>query len=66
MISSHGRNECVRTLLQEGGADGCGFTAKASNESELRSTLEAHVKRRHGVNGMTETFYAYLRATAAR
>lgn len=51
---------------KKAGADGCGFTAKASSESELRSALEAHVKKRHRVNGMTETIYSYLRATAAR
>ena len=51
---------------KKAGANGCGFTAKVGSESELRSALEAHVKKRHGVNGMTETIYGYLRATAAR
>jgi len=48
------------------GADGCGFKAKASTEGDLRAALEAHVKAKHKVNGLTETIYGYLRATAAR
>ncbi len=56
----------VRTLLQRAGADGCGFTAKAATESELRAKLETHVKAKHKVDGMTDTIDSYLRATAAR
>lgn len=49
------------------GAEGCGFTAAASTEAELRNTLDAHVKARHGVNGgVTDTIYNYLRETSAR
>ncbi len=48
------------------GADGCGFEAKASTDGDLRAALEAHVKARHRVNGLTDTIYGYLRATAAR
>lgn len=51
---------------KKAGAGACGFTAKASSESELRSQLDAHVKAKHRVNGMTDTIYGYLRAVAAR
>jgi predicted small metal-binding protein len=51
---------------KKAGADLCGFTAKAGTESELRAALDAHVKAKHRVNGMTDTIYGYLRATASR
>ena len=51
---------------KKAGAYGCGFTARASTDGDLRNQLEAHVKSKHKVNGLTDTIYNYLRATAAR
>jgi len=51
---------------RKAGAGACGFKASASTESELRAALTEHVRRKHKVNGMTDTIYNYLRAISAR
>lgn len=51
---------------KKAGAGACGFKASASTESELRAALTEHVKKKHNVNGMTDTIYNYLRAVSAR
>ena len=71
------RAPCYRTMegqpdqmfehsCKKAGAGGCGFKASAGSENELRAVLTEHVKKRHNVNGMTDTIYNYLRAVSAR
>ncbi|MGQ0743685.1 MAG: DUF1059 domain-containing protein [Acidimicrobiales bacterium] len=48
------------------GAEGCGFTARAGSEEELRAKVTEHARKRHNVQVMTDTIYNYLRDTAAR
>lgn len=48
------------------GAEGCGFTASAGSEDELKAKLNAHVRSKHAVNAMTDTIYSYLRAASSR
>ena len=48
------------------GAQGCGWTAKANTEEELRAKLDAHVKSKHNVAVLTDTIYNYLRKESQR
>lgn len=47
------------------GAWGCGYTAKAGSEEELKTKIVDHARRVHKVT-MTDTIYNYLRKTAQR
>ena len=47
------------------GAVGCGYTVRATSEEELKSKVIEHARRKHNVQGMTDTIYAYLRTKAA-
>lgn len=51
---------------RKAGAGACGFTARASTESELRSILADHVRSKHKVDRLTDTIYNYLRAVSTR
>lgn len=51
---------------RQAGAGACGFTARASTESELRSILADHVRSKHKVDRLTDTIYNYLRAVSTR
>ena len=48
------------------GAEGCGFTAKANSEEELRQKVTEHARKKHNVQNMTDTIYGYLRDAAAK
>ena len=51
---------------RKAGAEGCGWTARAGSEEELKSKVIEHARRKHGVKNMTDTIYNYLRDTAKR
>ncbi len=48
------------------GAEGCGFTVRAGNEDDLKAKVAEHARKKHNVQGMTDTIYAYIRVTARR
>jgi predicted small metal-binding protein len=47
------------------GAVGCGYTIRATSEEELKAKVIEHARKKHNVQGMTDTIYAYLRTKAA-
>lgn len=51
---------------KKAGATGCGYTARAQSEDELRSKVGEHARKVHDVKVMTDTIYNYIRATAQR
>lgn len=48
------------------GAVGCGYTVRAASEDELKAKVAEHARRKHNVQGMTDTIYSYLRGQAQR
>ena len=48
------------------GAVGCGYVVRANSEEELKAKVIEHARRKHNVQGMTDTIYSYLRAKAQR
>ena len=48
------------------GAIGCGWTVRAASEEELKAKVVEHARRKHNVQGMTDTIYSFLRAQAQR
>ena len=48
------------------GAEGCGYTVRAGSEEELKAKVSEHARKKHNVQGMTDTIYNYLRAKAAK
>ncbi len=37
---------------------------RAASEEELKTKVAEHARRKHNVNGMTDTIYNYIRDTA--
>ena len=48
------------------GAEGCGYTVRASSEDDLKAKVAEHARKKHNVKGMTDTIYNYIRDTARR
>ncbi len=48
------------------GAVGCGWVLRASSEEELKAKVIEHARRKHNVQGMTDTIYSYLRKQAQK
>jgi predicted small metal-binding protein len=48
------------------GAVGCGYTVRANSEDELKAKVIEHARKKHNVQGMTDTIYSYLRAKAQK
>ena len=48
------------------GAEGCGYTVRAKTEDQLKAKVEEHARKKHNVQGMTDTIYSYLRDAARR
>ncbi len=48
------------------GAEGCGYTIRAGSEEELKAKVVEHARKKHGVQGMTDTIYTYLRDQARK
>lgn len=48
------------------GAVGCGYTVRAASEEELKAKVIEHARKKHNVQGMTDTIYTYLRERAAK
>jgi predicted small metal-binding protein len=48
------------------GAVGCGYTVRATSEEQLKAKVAEHARKKHNVQGMTDTIYTYLRKTAER
>ena len=46
------------------GAEGCGYTVRAGSEEELKAKVGEHARKKHNVQGMTDTIYTYLRNAA--
>lgn len=46
------------------GAEGCGYVVRAGSEDQLKAKVAEHARRKHNVQGMTDTIYNYLRDTA--
>ena len=51
---------------KKAGAVGCGWTARAGSEEELKQKVVDHARRKHNVKNMTDTIYSYLREQARR
>ena len=51
---------------RKAGAEGCGYTARAGSEEELRAKVTEHARKVHNVQVMTDTIYNYLRNSAQR
>ena len=49
---------------EKAGAEGCGYTVRAASEDELKAKVGEHARKKHNVQGMTDTIYNYIRATA--
>ncbi|MDQ6837303.1 MAG: DUF1059 domain-containing protein [Actinomycetota bacterium] len=45
---------------------GCGYTLRAGSEEELKAKVIEHARKKHHVQGMTDTIYSYLRDRAAK
>ncbi|MDQ2827416.1 MAG: DUF1059 domain-containing protein [Actinomycetota bacterium] len=45
---------------------GCGYTVRAASEEELKTKVIEHARKKHNVQGMTDTIYTYLRERAAK
>lgn len=48
------------------GAEGCGWTARAGSDDELRSKITDHARKKHNVQVMTDTIYNFLRQQAQK
>ena len=48
------------------GAEGCGYTVRAKTEEELKAKVDEHARKKHNVQGMTDTIYTYLRQQAQK
>ena len=48
------------------GAVGCGYVVRAASEDELKAKVAEHARKKHNVQGMTDTIYSYLRDQAKR
>ena len=48
------------------GAEGCGYTVRAANEDDLKAKVAEHARKKHNVQGMTDTIYNYIRDAAHR
>jgi predicted small metal-binding protein len=48
------------------GAEGCGYTVRAGSEEELMAKVGEHARKKHNVQGMTDTIYTYLRQAARK
>lgn len=46
------------------GAEGCGYVVSAGSEDELKAKVGEHARKKHNVQGMTDTIYNYIRDTA--
>lgn len=46
------------------GAVGCRWVLRASSEEELKAKVVEHARKKHKVQGMTDTIYNYLRQQA--
>ncbi len=51
---------------RKAGAEGCNYVVRAGSEEELKAKVVEHARRKHKVEGMTDTIYSYLRARAAK
>ena len=51
---------------RKAGAEGCNWVVRASSEEELKAKVIEHARRKHNVQGMTDTIYSYLRNKAAQ
>ncbi len=51
---------------RKAGAEGCNYVVRAASEEELKAKVVEHARRKHKVEGMTDTIYSYLRARAAK
>jgi predicted small metal-binding protein len=48
------------------GAVGCGWVVRANSEDDLKRKVIEHARKKHGVQGMTDTIYTYLRDAAKK
>jgi len=48
------------------GAAGCNYVVRANSEDDLKARVIEHARKKHGVQGMTDTIYTYLRDTAKK
>lgn len=48
------------------GAEGCGFTTRATTEDELRAKVAEHARKVHKVKNVTDTIANYLIAAARK
>ncbi len=48
------------------GAEGCGYVVRANSEDQLKAKVGEHARKKHKVQGMTDTIYTYLRDQARK
>jgi predicted small metal-binding protein len=64
------RNKRGRLMYEhscaKAGAVGCGWVIRANSEEDLKSRVIEHARKKHNVQGMTDTIYTYLRAKAQK
>jgi predicted small metal-binding protein len=48
------------------GAAGCNYVVRANSEEDLKAKVIEHARKKHGVQGMTDTIYTYLRDRAKK
>jgi predicted small metal-binding protein len=48
------------------GAVGCNWVVRANSEDDLKRKVIEHARKKHNVQGMTDTIYTYLRAQAQK
>jgi predicted small metal-binding protein len=64
------QDERRRTMYEhscaKAGAVGCGWVVRANSEEDLKRKVIEHARKKHNVQGMTDTIYTYLREQAKR
>lgn len=48
------------------GAIGCNWVLRANSEEDLKRKVVEHARKKHNVQGMTDTIYTYLRGQAQK
>jgi predicted small metal-binding protein len=60
------RREMYEHSCAKAGAVGCNWVLRANSEEDLKRKVIDHARKKHNVQGMTDTIYTYLRAQAQK
>jgi predicted small metal-binding protein len=64
VVRFEGRTAMYEHSCAKAGAEGCGYVVRAASEEELKAKVGEHARKKHNVQGMTDTIYTYLRNAA--